>query len=193
MARGSTNNNSPDTRRGIPKYIAHFVVRTSRFAESVAWYTAYFDAEVVYSQDGLTFLTWDDEHHRIAIIGQPDLGDFGKNVAGIDHIAFSMPDIAELVAAYKRLKNIGILPTYSINHGPTTSLYYTDPDGVMNEIQVDNTAFPGGARAFFGSEEFVKNPIGVFFDPDALAARFESGEDESTLLARPDGPIPELV
>ncbi|MFD2577535.1 VOC family protein [Novosphingobium colocasiae] len=88
---------------------------------------------------------------------------FAKNVAGVDHVAFSMPDLNDLVAAYKRLKSAGMTPTYSINHGPTTSLYYTDPDGVMVELQVDNIAFPGGARAFFDSKEFTENPIGVFF------------------------------
>jgi len=40
---------------------------------------------------------------------------------------------------------------------------------------------------------FADNPVGVMYDPDALLARFEAGEDDVTLLAMPSGapsPIP---
>jgi hypothetical protein len=40
---------------------------------------------------------------------------------------------------------------------------------------------------------YAANPVGVMYDPDALLARFEAGEDEESLLAQPAGapsPIP---
>jgi hypothetical protein len=40
-----------------------------------------------------------------------------------------------------------IRPFYSINHGPTTSLYYTDPDGNRVELLVDNFATAGEGQA----------------------------------------------
>lgn len=178
--------------RGVPQYIAHFVIRTSRYDASVAWYKNFFQADVVHSQEGITFLTWDDEHHRVAIYALPELADLRKDAAGIDHLAFTMADIGELLAAYKRLKATGVMPSLSINHGPTTSLYYADPDGVSIELQIENSTKPGAARAFFESQAFIDNPIGILFDPDDFVTRFESGEDVETLLTRPPGPPPVL-
>lgn len=169
-----------------PSYIAHFVIRTSRFAETMGWYRSLFGAHEVYKQEGLCFLTYDDEHHRIAIVEQEGLIDFSDACAGFDHIALSMASIVDLADFYERAKAQGILPFWCINHGPTVSLYYQDPNGCRIEFQCDHVGYPGGAAAFFESAEFAMNPIGVEFDPDALFARARSGEAPETLLARPD-------
>jgi catechol-2,3-dioxygenase len=175
--------------RIAPAYLAHIVIRTAKYAEVVAWYQDVFDARVVFAHPMVTFLTYDDEHHRIAIGNMPALEAYNPKGAGIDHIAFSYKSLGELVATYDRLKTSGIMPYWAINHGPTTSLYYRDPDGVQVELQTDNIAFEGGPNAFFASEEFARNPIGVEFDPDLLSARYHAGEDPLVLLARPDGPM----
>ena len=176
-------------RRVYPAYMAHFVIRTVRFEESVAWYKKFFMAQNVYTQDGLTFLTFDDEHHRVAIGRVPGLEDLREDIAGIDHVAFSMSSLGDLVLTYERLKSEGILPVWAINHGPTTSLYFTDPDGVKIELQSDNTAGPGGASGFFGTEEFATNPVGVEFDPDLLAERYHRGASVSDLMLRGSAPV----
>lgn len=175
--------------RVYPAYMAHFVIRTVRFDESVAWYKTFFMATDVYTQDGLTFLTFDDEHHRVAIGRVPGLEDLREDIAGIDHVAFSMSSIGDLVVTYERLKSEGILPFWAINHGPTTSLYYKDPDGVKVELQSDNTVGLGGARGFFETEEFANNPVGVEFDPDLLAARYHGGAPVNGLMLRGSAPI----
>jgi hypothetical protein len=49
------------------------------------------------------------------------------------------------------------------------------------------------ATALMRTPAFADNPVGVMYDPDALLARFEAGEDDVTLLAMPSGapsPIP---
>lgn len=171
---------------GIPRYMAHFVIRTNRFEESVAWYESFFDTECVHSRDGLTFLTFDDEHHRIAIGEVPDLEDHKENSAGVDHIAFGMENIEGLIAAYERNSRNGIKPYWCINHGPTTSMYYKDPLGVKIELQADNSAYAGGPRAFFDSEQFEQNPLGIEFDPDELVRRYKSGEGVGSLMQRKD-------
>ena len=38
------------------------------------------------------------------------------------------------------LEEVGIQPHVPVQHGPTTSLYYRDPDGNMVELQIDNMA-----------------------------------------------------
>ena len=49
------------------------------------------------------------------------------------------------------------------------------------------------AKALMATAAYAANPVGVDYDPDALLARFESGEDEAILLQQPSGsqsPIP---
>ena len=54
-----------------PVKLAHIVRRTSRFAEMRAWYQFVLQAEVVLQTDNFAFLTYDEEHHRVAILAQP--------------------------------------------------------------------------------------------------------------------------
>src|SRR3546814_17462514 len=67
------------------------------------------------------------------------------------------------MATYERLRDKGIRPVFPINHGPTTSMYYADPDGNQIELQVDNYDKIEDATAFFYSEAFAENPVGVEF------------------------------
>src|SRR3546814_5664151 len=90
------------------------------------------------------------------------------------------------MATYERLRDTGIRPVFPINHGPTTSMYYADPDGNQIELQVDNYDKIEDATAFFYSEAFAENPVGVEFDPDELLRRLRAGEPEEDLKRRPD-------
>ena len=173
--------------RGVvkPRQLAHVVRRTARFAELVQWYCAVLGAEVVHSDGILAFLTYDDEHHRIAIAGIPGLEEQPAMAAGTDHIAFSYTDLGDLFHTYRRLKAAGIAPYWCVNHGPTTSMYYKDPDGNRVELQVDNMPSAQAIDAWMRSADFAANPIGVIFDPDDLVARYAAGEGPRSLLARP--------
>ncbi len=175
--------------RVTPKQLAHVVRRTSRFAEMVRWYEAVLAAEVVHSDDFLAFLTYDDEHHRIAIAQLPGLEDQPPLAAGTDHIAFAYADLGDLLYTFERLRRVGIEPFWCINHGPTTSMYYKDPDGNKVELQVDNFPSTEETNRWMRSGEFAANPIGVVFDPDELAARYCAGEPLAALVVRP--PLPE--
>ncbi|WEK42225.1 MAG: VOC family protein [Candidatus Sphingomonas colombiensis] len=177
------------TERGGPDYIAHFVVRTSDFEGTLDWHRKFFDASDVYYQDGLAFLTFDDEHHRIAIGHIPGLTELTESTAGVDHIAFTIRDFDRFIRNYERLKANGILPIWCINHGPTTSLYYCDPNGIKLEIQIDNAAAIGSPAAFFKSDTFSQNPIGVEFDPDLLVKKFHSGEPLEELMKQGSAPV----
>jgi hypothetical protein len=49
------------------------------------------------------------------------------------------------------------------------------------------------ATALMRTPAYAANPVGVMYDPDALLARFEAGEQPPTLLMQPAGapsPIP---
>ena len=175
--------------RVTPKQLAHVVRRTTRLAEMVRWYEAVLAAEVVHSDDMLAFLTYDDEHHRIAIAQLPGLEDQPPLAAGTDHIAFSYADLGDLLYTFERLRRVGIEPFWCVNHGPTTSMYYKDPDGNKVELQVDNFASTEETNRWMRSGEFAANPIGVVFDPEKLVARYRAGEPLATLIVRP--PLPE--
>lgn len=169
-----------------PAKLAHIVLRTSQFERLVEWYKFVFGAEVVYENGQLAFLTYDDEHHRFAILGIPDLEEPPEGTVGVHHVAFTYNSLRDLMDTYVRLRDKGIKPIYPINHGPTTSLYYADPDGNQLELQIENYDSVEESTRFFFSDAFAENPIGVEFDPEDLLARLNAGEPEENLKKRPD-------
>ena len=140
----------------------------------------------------LCFIAYDDEHHRIALVGLPDTGPKVPTSAGLHHIAFTFPTMSDLLLSYRQRKAKGILPVWSVNHGPTNSIYYKDPDGNMLETQVDNFDTVEEATQFMAGKEFMENPIGTDMDPEDYIARLKKGEPEANLRPRveigPRGP-----
>jgi catechol-2,3-dioxygenase len=179
---------APDRGRVVPKQLAHIVRRTSRLADLVAWYKTVLGAEVVHEDDTLVFLTYDEEHHRIAIAGIPGLEDQPAFAAGTDHVAFTYATLGDLLYTYERLKKERIEPFWCINHGPTISMYYKDPDGSRVELQVDTMPTAESIDAWMKSGEFAANPIGVIFDAQDLLERYRAGEPFDKLVARPELP-----
>jgi catechol-2,3-dioxygenase len=159
-----------------PARFAHFVLRVTDLKASITFYQKLIGMTVVHESGFLAFMTYDDEHHRIALIATPVAEAAPPGAAGLDHVAHTFESMAELLGTYLRLRNAGLLPVWSINHGPTTSLYYADPDGNRVELQVENFDSEAEIQRFVKSEVFLKNPIGVEFDPDRLVERFEAGD-----------------
>ena len=175
-----------------PIKFAHVVYMTRRFDQMVAWYRGVFEAEVVYENPALAFLTYDDEHHRFAFANLDLLKPGGKSAdnrgeIGVNHVAYTYANVADILNNYARLKRANITPYWPVHHGTTMSLYYADPDGNRMEFQVDCGTVQE-ATAWMRTPAFAANPIGVMFDPDVLLARLESGESEEALLAVPAGP-----
>jgi catechol-2,3-dioxygenase len=169
-----------------PAKFAHVVLRSSNFNAIVNWYKTVLCATTAFSDGNLAFLAYDEEHHRIAVLNIPGLNPQPDGMVGMHHMAFTYASLGDLVATYERLNELQIRPVTCINHGPTTSMYYVDPDGNQVELQVDNYDTVEEAGKFFYSPAFAMNPIGVDFDPSELAKRFHSGEDEASIKMRPD-------
>jgi catechol-2,3-dioxygenase len=177
-----------------PSKLAHIVLQTNRIAEMQDWYCKVLSARVIHDASPvISFISYDEEHHRIAFLDpgplakrEPGAGSpmSAGREAGLHHIAFTFADIGDLLENYQRLKEIGIRPYWCINHGPTTSMYYRDPDSNQVELQIDNFATVAEGRSYMESPAFRKNPIGVEFDPETLAARFRDGAsvEELTLI-----------
>lgn len=179
---------SPDRPR-VPTKLAHFVVRTARYDETVRWYETVLGAGTVFRNPMLTFMTYDDEHHRVAVVNVPGLADAGEPRAGLEHVAFTFASLDDLLHTYRRLKAAGITPYWCINHGPTTSLYYRDPNGLQVELQIDNFASHETLTAWMRSGAFQRNPIGVVFDPDRLVERFDRGDPVDELVQQGSAPV----
>ena len=170
-----------------PALFAHFVVRTSNFAAMRDWYRTVLNARIVHEDGRLCFMTYDDEHHRLALINVPGLQKPAEDSWGLNHVAYSYNSLRDLLSTYVRLRDRGIVPFRPINHGPTVSMYYHDPDGTGVELQVDTFPTKQEAEQWIGCEEFQENPIGVLFDPEQLLRDYEAGVPEIELLTRPRG------
>jgi len=164
-----------------PAKFAHFVLRVSNLPASVQWYQTVLGMKTVFGNEMIVFLTYDDEHHRLALVQTP-VPAGPRGAPGLDHVAYTLHSLPDLLSTYKRLKAIDIQPVWPINHGPTTSLYYADPDGNRVEFQVENFVTKAELQGYFRSESFAKNPIGVQFDPERLLSRFENGDAIHELL-----------
>jgi catechol-2,3-dioxygenase len=134
-----------ERQRVRPEKLAHIVIRTSRYRQMVDWYRNLLEAEVVFGDGMATFMSYDEEHHRVAILNMPGLLPKTRAMAGVDHVAFTYGSLDDLLFSYERLAKDGVRPVWPINHGATTSLYYEDPDANYVELQIDN--FPSRAMA----------------------------------------------
>jgi len=169
-----------------PIRFAHVVFRTAQLDAMTRWYETVLGAHVVHANPMLAFLTYDDEHHRIALVNLPGAMPRPETSAGLEHVAYTYATLGDLLGTYERLKAAGITPYWTINHGPTTSMYYRDPDGNQVELQVDNFPSVEELNAWFRSGAFARNPIGVPFDADELVRRFRAGAPIDDLVRRGD-------
>jgi catechol-2,3-dioxygenase len=165
-----------------PKKLSHIVLQTNRRPEMIDWYCTVLGAEVLYEAERISFISYDDEHHRVAFLDpgplaerEPDGPKAGKE-AGLHHVAFTFGGLDELIDNHQRLKAIGISPHRCVNHGVTTSMYYHDPDRNQVELLVDNFATAAEGQAYMRSRRADdKNPVGIVYDPEELVGQVRSG------------------
>jgi catechol-2,3-dioxygenase len=167
-----------------PATLAHVFLRTNKFTEMVAFYKKFLNADARFESSRISFLCFDEEHHRIAIAAMPGTGDKVQTSAGLEHIAFTFNTLEDLALAYRQRKKQGMEPTWCVNHGITISIYYEDPDGNRLETQVDCFDNVDEATDFMSTKEFQQNPIGSDFDPEDLVRRLQSGEDHASIKKR---------
>ena len=167
-----------------PKF-AHVVFQTSRLQAMRDWYCTVLEAHVVHEGGDLCFITFDDEHHRIAFISPPtQLQARSPAAAGMHHVAYTFASLDDLLQRFTALEAKGISPKAPIQHGVTTSLYYQDPDGNYVEMQVDNFATPREATAYMQGPEYTADNVGVGFNPQLMREARAGGTPIETLMTR---------
>jgi hypothetical protein len=107
-------------------------------------------------------------------------------IRATQHIAFTHSSLRELLTAWTGRKNIGIEPVWTVNHGPTMSMYYRDPNGNHIEMQADVFETAEEATQYMMGPEYSENAIGADFDPEDLLRRLDAGEPEKKLMERPN-------
>jgi catechol-2,3-dioxygenase len=171
-----------------PNKIHHIhIFADQHYDEVVAFYVTLLNAEMVRERpNNVTFLTYDDYDHRIAIFKREGWSERADKTLGVSHVALAYDSLGELMFIYKKMKALGYQPHRALNHGNSTSFDYRDPDGNEVEIMMDNYApFDNKAykRDYQGTKEFGKSGDGDF-DPAKMLALYVSGVPDSVLLDR---------
>jgi catechol-2,3-dioxygenase len=167
-----------------PKF-AHVVYQTGKPQEMRDWYCAVLDGHVVYSDEALSFITFDEEHHRVALLHPPiAMQAKSPTTAAVHHTAYTFESIDDLLERYEELRDKGIRPAVCVAHGITTSMYYRDPDGNFVEMQIDRFADPDDATAYMRGPEYAADSVGPAFDPDELLAARRAGAGVEELSDR---------
>jgi catechol 2,3-dioxygenase len=164
----------------------HVQLKTARLDAMIEWYTDAVGLVLTYRAEQAAWLTNDEANHRLALLATPGLTDDPDKVehVGLHHSAWEFADLDGLLETYVHFREKEELPHRTVNHGPTTSFYYLDPDGNSVELQVDNYGDWRHSIEFFRGPEFAADPFGPGVDPEALLTERAKGIDAAELARR---------
>ena len=152
----------------------HVNLKTTRLDELIRFYRTLVAAEVIFRDETGAWLSNDDANHRIALLAFPNFADDPEKDTrtGMHHSAFEYASFDDLNASYERLKEAGITPAPVPGPRDDALLLLRRPGRQPRRVlQVD--CFGDWRRSkewMRSSAEFKANPIGVFVDPDRIAA-----------------------
>ncbi len=194
-----------------PDEFHHIAFKTTNYKNMVEFYKKLFGCEPLYQSDLITFLAYDDEHHRIAIANTSDvlnsLNFIQKNVMklkiflnkkipsieGLDHISYRVNPIDKWFEFYFKAKERGLNPLWTVNHGWISGLYYKDPDNNLVEIFFEHFTSADEFKQNI-SPDFEDEPIGTNMDVEILYKMFKSGSSFEDLIIKgntvPEGKKP---
>jgi catechol-2,3-dioxygenase len=166
-----------------PTKLSHVVLKTYDIRRLREWYCTVLGAHVVFEHlPYSSYITYDDEHHRLAfgLIPGPPMESISRSPS-VTHLGFTFCDIRTLLSHYERLRELGIRPVFSVNHYLTFSFYYQDPDKNNVELQIDRISLEDGTR-YMNGPDFAANNLGVEVDGDALVRKMHAGASDGELL-----------
>lgn len=127
----------------VPEFpgITHIAVTVTDLARSTAWYAELFDSAPVLDED----VDAGAFHHTVFALGGGHLfglhkhaethaAEFDERRAGLDHVAFSCGDRAELEKWGMRLDELGVVHGGIVDAPYGSGLSFRDPDGIALEF-----------------------------------------------------------
>jgi len=172
--------------------IGEVVLRTGRYDAMRAWYRLVLELDPYYenlpagrSESGPDQAAWATQvrlaffrlslnhpyQQVIALFDVPGTGTLHPTAAGLHHMQLREQSLQSLAADYRRLTTHGILPFRTVDHGPSMSFYYNDPDSNVVELAASNHASIDAYLRSLDSAEFRRNPSGSPVDADLVAAQ----------------------
>src|SRR3989442_4205164 len=116
-----------------PRSICHIVVNTPDIERIATFYTGALGFRIAdWSGQQMAFLRTDSKHHNIAFNAAPH--------ASVNHIAYLVSGIDELMRGISNLRKYGIEPAWGPGrHGPGNNIfcYFKDPFGYVAEYTSD--------------------------------------------------------
>lgn len=122
----------PAAERVVPSQMAHLVYQCRTRDETVESHLQLFQAHIVFKDDVLTFITYDNEHHRLAFFNMPHLTPRDCQTADVHHVAYSFSSIGDFLTTYLRLKAAGILPYWCIVTVPPRRCTFAIPKATLS-------------------------------------------------------------
>ena len=174
-----------ETKALPPMLIGEVVLKTARFESMNRWWQTVLGITPYLTSERFAFRRLPSEYpytQILLILNQPDLGGLESSGPGLDHVQFRHASLGALLDRYETLRDLGIKPYRSMNHGPSTSFYYRDPDG--NGVELSAVNFPTEAEysRFVTSDAFKKNIAGAAIDADEFVSKYRSGVPQSELV-----------
>lgn len=102
---------------------------------------------------------------------------------GINHMQLRYPDLETIISRLEILRDHGVTPHRSANHGAATSFYFRDPDENIVELCIMNFETQAEIAAFAATPAFKANPSGISLQLDDFIARYRAGVPKEELLA----------
>ncbi len=153
--------------------IGHVVLNCRNLERSISFYTEVlgFELSDVYPEEmmpgGMAFLRCNPDHHGIGLVGSLDKK--GATNLDLNHIAFEVGSLDEVLLAAKRLRKHGVVIDFEGRRraGVQIAVEFRDPDGHRLEIYwgLDQVGSDGrvrpssewkGAHSF---REAIENPV----------------------------------
>ena len=110
----------------IKPALHHVTFKTTRLDEMMAWYGTVLGGTINFKDDHNGWMTNDEANHRFAFLSVPGLEDDPDKVKHnvMHHCAFEYESFSDLMSSYARMRDEGIVPAFSLDHGITMSFYY---------------------------------------------------------------------
>ena len=131
-----------------PKRVGHLVLNVKDVETSTKFYTEVLGFQIALERPGFgTFLTCGKIHHDLALFqASEDAAPVQKGALGLNHMALQVEDFDMLTEYHSILKDVGIIDR-TTDHGMTSSIYLTDPDGNGIELFCNNQDYPAEGLA----------------------------------------------